>query len=196
MILERYIKLVAKARKTPNERAHSFEVIRKMVGNLAVKLVEHETKVREEMGAAAIEIFRVPPEEETEEQRLELIKQAKLAQQESLKKLKKKPKTDEEEAKELEDINSKVLDFMIHNLVHDQTELVEREIELVKTKWLMNNHLIMNREMFDTLNRKVSILDIDFAEQEVILRADLDIPLSPFVPMPPLEEEFRHFFDG
>jgi hypothetical protein len=67
MILERYIKLVAKARKTPNERAHSFEVIRKMVGNLAVKLVEHETKVREEMGAAAIEIFRVPPEEETEE---------------------------------------------------------------------------------------------------------------------------------
>jgi hypothetical protein len=85
---------------------------------------------------------------------------------------------------------------MIHNLVHDQTELVEREIELVKTKWLMNNHLIMNREMFDTLNRKVSILDIDFAEQEVILRADLDIPLSPFVPMPPLEEEFRHFFDG
>ena len=184
MILERYIKLVAKARKTPNERAHSFEVIRKMVGNLAVKLVEHETKVREEMGAAAIEIFRVPPEEETEEQRLELIKQAKLAQQESLKKLKKKPKTDEEEAKELEDINSKVLDFMIHNLVHDQTELVEREIELVKTKWLMNNHLIMNREMFDTLNRKVSILDIDFAEQEVILRAKLKILLSPFVPMP------------
>ena len=111
-----------------------------------------------------------------------------------MKKLKKKPKTDEEEAKELEDINSKVLDFMTHNLVHDQTEIIEREIEFVKTKWLMDNHNIMNMEMFDTLNRKVSILDIDFAEQEVILRADLDIPLSIFVPMPPIEDEFKNFF--
>ena len=67
MMLERFIKLIAKARKTPNERAHSFEVIRKMVGNLATKLVEQETKVREEIGAAANETFRVPPEEETEE---------------------------------------------------------------------------------------------------------------------------------
>ena len=67
MMLERFIKLIAKARKTPNERAHSFEVIRNMVGTLATKLIEQETKVREEIGAAANETFRVPPEEETEE---------------------------------------------------------------------------------------------------------------------------------
>ena len=119
-----------------------------------------------------------------------------LAKQESMKKLKKKPKTDEEEAKELEDIQTKVIDTMQVNLVKDETERVEREIELAKTKWLMDNHITMNDETFDQLNRKVSILDIDFAEQEVILRADLDIPMQPFVPMPPIEEEFRAFFEA
>lgn len=60
----------------------------------------------------------------------------------------------------------------------------------------MDNHITMDDETFDTLNRKVSIMDIDFAEQDVILRADLDIPMSPFVPMPPIEEEFRAFFEA
>ena len=74
MMLERYIKLVAKARKTPNARAHSFGVIRQMVGRLAETLVENETTIREELGASQIELFRVPPEDETEEQRQEYIK--------------------------------------------------------------------------------------------------------------------------
>ena len=85
---------------------------------------------------------------------------------------------------------------MHDNLVNQETERVEREIELAKTKWLMDNHITMNEETFDQLNRKVSILDIDFAEQEVILRADLDIPMQPFVAMPPIEEEFRAFFEA
>ena len=55
MMLERYIKLVSKARKTPNERAHSFSVIRNMVCRLSEALVEHETRVREEVGAFPIE---------------------------------------------------------------------------------------------------------------------------------------------
>lgn len=112
-----------------------------------------------------------------------------------MKKLKKKPKTEEEEAKEAEDIKTKVLEVMQTTLVKDETEKIEREIDFVKTKWLMDNHIKMNEECFDTLNRKVSIMDIDFAEQEVILRADLDIPMSPFVPLPPIEEEFKAFFD-
>jgi len=55
MMLERFIKLVSKARKTPNERAHSFGVIRSMVGRLADTLVDQETKAREEVGASPIE---------------------------------------------------------------------------------------------------------------------------------------------
>lgn len=104
MMLERFIKLVSKARKTPNERAHSFGVIRQMIGRLADTLIDQETKIREEIGAFPIEVFRVPPEDETEEQRTEYLKTASIAKQETLKKLKKKPKTEEEEAKELEEI--------------------------------------------------------------------------------------------
>ena len=81
-------------------------------------------------------------------------------------------------------------------LVKEETEKVEREVEFVKTKWLMDNHIKMDDEIFDTLNRKVSILDIDFADQEVILRADLDVPMSQFTPMPPIEEEFKSFFEA
>mmetsp|Transcript_10129 Transcript_10129/g.13758 ORF Transcript_10129/g.13758 Transcript_10129/m.13758 type:complete len:224 (+) Transcript_10129:339-1010(+) len=164
MMLERFIKLVAKARKMPNDRAHSVGVIRKMVTRLAEDLVENETRIRDEVGALSIEQFRVPPEDETEEQRAEFIKQAKLAQQEQLKKLKKKPKTEEEDAKELEEINTKVVEVMAYQMVKEETEKVEKDICIIRTKWLMDHHLTMNEETFDTLNRKVSILDIDVAE--------------------------------
>ena len=53
---------------------------------------------------------------------------------------------------------------MQNALVKDETEKVELEIEFVKTKWLMDNHITMDDSTFDTLNRKVSIMDIDFAE--------------------------------
>jgi len=54
----------------------------------------------------------------------------------------------------------------------------------------------MNEEMWDTLNRKMSILDVDISEQEILLRTDLDLALSPYVPLPPIEEEFKTFFDA
>ena len=66
-MLDRFIKLVSKARKTPNDRAHSFKVIRDMLGRLCEKTVDIETKVRDEAGGLPIETFRVPPEDETEE---------------------------------------------------------------------------------------------------------------------------------
>ena len=53
----------------------------------------------------------------------------------------------------------------------------------------------MDDQMWDSLNRKVSVLDIEIGEQEVILRADIDVALSPYIPLPPIEEEFKTFFD-
>jgi len=100
-MLDRFIKLVSKARKTPNDRAHSFNVVREMVGRLSEQAVEIETKIRDELGGAPIETFRVPPEDETEEQRQEWLKAEAVKKAESLKKLKKKPKTEEEEAEDL-----------------------------------------------------------------------------------------------
>lgn len=71
----------------------------------------------------------------------------------------------------------------------------EHEIEILKTEWLMENNLSMNAAAFEKLNRKVSILDIDIADLEVVLRADLDVPLTPFVPFKPIEEEFKDLLD-
>ena len=66
---------------------------------------------------------------------------------------------------------------------------------MLKTEWMMDNHLIMDANMFDQLNRKVSILDIDVGEQDLILRADLDVPLSQFIPPPPLEDQFKSIME-
>lgn len=62
----------------------------------------------------------------------------------------------------------------------NEIEKCEAAIEIAKTEWLMENHLKMDAEMFDSLNRKVSVLDIDVGELEVVLRTDLDVPLTPF----------------
>lgn len=57
----------------------------------------------------------------------------------------------------------------------------------------MDNHLRMNAEAFEKLNRKVSILDIDVSELDVVLRTDLDVPLTPYEQPLPLEDEFKDF---
>lgn len=44
----------------------------------------------------------------------------------------------------------------------------------------MQNHLKMDQEMYDQINRKLSLYDIDFSSKDLILRLDLDIPLSKF----------------
>ncbi len=49
----------------------------------------------------------------------------------------------------------------------------------------MDNHLVMDSVQYDGLNRKESILDIDISGKDLILRLDLDVPLSPYTPPPP-----------
>jgi hypothetical protein len=91
----------------------------------------------------------------------------------------------------LKEIATRVVNALTTQYTDIEVDKCEHAIEISKTEWLMENHLKMDAEMFDTLNRKVSILDIDVAELEVVLRTDLDVPLAPFLPLPPLEEEFR-----
>lgn len=45
----------------------------------------------------------------------------------------------------------------------------------------MKNHIEMNADQYDIINRKLSIFDIDLGSQDLILRLDLDVALSPFV---------------
>jgi len=76
------------------------------------------------------------------------------------------------------------------NLVKTRIDRCEKQISLLKTDWLMANHLTIDNDLFDQYNRKVSVLDIEIAEQDLVLRADLDVPLSTYVPPAPLDEQF------
>jgi hypothetical protein len=60
----------------------------------------------------------------------------------------------------------------------------EKEVEIKKTQWLIENHLKMDENHYDELYRLESILDVDIGGKDIILRLDLDVPLSPYVPQP------------
>ena len=66
---------------------------------------------------------------------------------------------------------------------------------MLKTEWLMENHLKMDADAFEKLNRKMSILDMEIGELDVVLRMDLDVPLTPFVALQPLEDEFKELLE-
>lgn len=142
------------------------------------------------------ETWQAIPEDWTAEQRQAHVasEQAKLVEQ--LKKNKKKPKTAEEDAKDKEELLSKVCQSMTTQFTESEIDKCEAEIELIKTEWLMEHHLKMDSDAFEKLNRKMSILDMDIGDLDVVLRTDLDVPLSPYVPLPPLEEEFKELLEA
>ena len=63
-------------------------------------------------------------------------------------------------------------------LLNNRLTKIGKEIEILRTKWLMDNHTVMNREEYDNLLHLESVLDIDIAGKDVIVRLDLDVPLS------------------
>jgi hypothetical protein len=48
----------------------------------------------------------------------------------------------------------------------------------------MDNHIKMDQKEYDELYNLESVLDVDVAGKDIILRLDLDVPLSNFVPAP------------
>lgn len=77
----------------------------------------------------------------------------------------------------------------------EEIDRCESEIDMLKTEWLMENHLKMDADAFEKLNRKMSILDMEIGELDVVLRMDLDVPLTPFVALQPLEDEFKELLE-
>ena len=118
-MFDKYVSLINRSKKIPNNRAHSYNVIRNMVQNLAKGLVDQENFVREELSLTPIEVFRVPADDETEEQRAEFKKKEIERKNEALKKSKKKPKTEDEEIQELDNLINKVSDHLSHNFINN-----------------------------------------------------------------------------
>ena len=52
----------------------------------------------------------------------------------------------------------------------------------------MENHLRMDNTRWDVINRKLSIYDIELGSKDIVLRLDLDVPMSPFVAPPKVVE--------
>jgi hypothetical protein len=50
----------------------------------------------------------------------------------------------------------------------------------------MDHHIKMDENAYDELNRLESILETDISGRDLILRLDLDVPLSPYTPPPPV----------
>ena len=70
-------------------------------------------------------------------------------------------------------------------MLTSKVEKAENDIEYEKTKWLFDNHIKMNEDQYDELHRLESILDIDISGKDLVMRLDLDVPLSPYVPPQP-----------
>ena len=49
MLLDRYVSLLCKARKTPNDRALSFSVINRLSNSFVENVVDHEVKFRTQL---------------------------------------------------------------------------------------------------------------------------------------------------
>lgn len=126
--------------------------------------------------------FAVPHEHQTEEEVKKQAEEQKARKADWLKKTKKKPKTEEEENAELEELKNKVGHGLKTELLQNRVERAEQDIDYVKTKWLFDNHIKMDVDQYDELHRLESILDVDISGKDLVMRLDLDVPLSPYVP--------------
>ena len=79
-----------------------------MLLDLSEITVEQEAKAREELLMPENLGFEVPSEEQTEEEKKKLLDEKKLKVADWLKKNKKKPKTDDEDAKDMEELKNKM----------------------------------------------------------------------------------------
>jgi len=65
-------------------------------------------------------------------------------------------------------------------LMNNRLTKIGKEIDILHTKWLMENHEAMDRKKYDDLYHLESVLDIDVAGKDIIVRLDLDVPLSAY----------------
>jgi len=183
------VKLLYQAKKVPTDRAISFPIIRESVSELLCQTVDVDQKCRDELQMMEAFPFEVPNEEQTPEERQKIEDEKKVKRQDWYKKGKKKPKTEEEEQKDVEELRTRA-STALGSSFGERVEKMESQIEFEKTKWLMDNHLKMDESAYDELLRKQSIIDIDLSGKDILLRLDLDVPLSPYeAPQPEKEKE-------
>jgi hypothetical protein len=86
----------------PIEKALSYDIFKALVLNFAEDTIDVDEKVRKELGMVENLGFQPVPEEQTEEEAAALLEELNLKKADAAKKTKQKPKTEEEEAADLE----------------------------------------------------------------------------------------------
>lgn len=88
--------------------------------------------------------FIVPHENITDEEIKKIEDEKKLKKADWLKKTKKKPKTEDEERLEHEELCNRITHVLKTDLLHNKIQKAEKEVEIVKIKWLIENHIKMD----------------------------------------------------
>jgi hypothetical protein len=143
-----YVRLVHHAKITPVDRAHSYGVFDKMLSELSAKCIDGDIKYREDLQMMPRDEFEVISDDLTEEEVAELLSKKMLQRGNNIKKGK-KAKTEEEELQEKDELNTKIAEMLNANLVKTRIDRCEKEISLLKTDWLMANHLTIDKDLFD-----------------------------------------------
>ena len=180
---DRYMRVLAESRRVPVDRAQSYSVFRQALLGLSEMTIDFEQRARDELQSIANPGFIVPAEGATHEELKKIEDERKAKKADWYKATKKKPKTDDEEAQEVEDIKARTAAALKQELLHHRLTKVGKEVEILRTKWLMDNHTPMDRAQYDDLYHLESVLDIDVTGKDLIVRLDLDVPLSPYVPV-------------
>jgi len=97
-----YNHILSRSKRVPVDRALSFDMFKNMLYTASEKIIDIDEKVRKDMGAIENTGFYFVPDEATEEEAAAIIEDVKNRKSEAAKKLKQKPKTEEEEAAEAE----------------------------------------------------------------------------------------------
>lgn len=132
----------------PVQKAQTYDIFRAMVLNFSEDVIDVDERARKELVMVENMGFEIIPEEQTEEEAAALVEDLKNKKAEAAKRNKQKVKTDEEEAADLEQLIAKTSAEMGKTLSErdDKIQAVEKEIELIKTRWLMDQHTKMDGE--------------------------------------------------
>ena len=189
-------RLVSYAKKSPPDRALSYDNLRESVLSWASTIPELDDKLREEIGIPE-HVFEYPTEEMTEEDINKLAEDKEARKADWLKRNKRKPKTEEEDAQDMEQLRQQINDQLKQKMVDEDDIMgdIEEKINIKNLGNLLNNHVIMDKAKWDEMYRKKSILDIGCEGKNVLLRLDLDVPLSEYIPPPEEEEDQSKFED-
>jgi hypothetical protein len=119
-----------------------------MLSELSAKCIDGDIKYREDLQMMPRDEFEVISDDLTEEEVAELLSKKMLQRGNNIKKGK-KAKTEEEELQEKDELNTKIAEMLNANLVKTRIDRCEKEISLLKTDWLMANHLTIDKDLFD-----------------------------------------------